>query len=579
MSENTNGSTQPPAPGEEHPEDHLPPARVVRNSVPRPGEPAAHHDDEPPPGVRAMAIVRWLLVAVMAIIALAALEHRYEWLKREGSSESTTIYYCPMHPGVQQDHPGECPICSMTLVPKPKAGDVEAAAAAKAAMSSDAHGDGGAPAAAGPGAYYCPMHPEVTSDDPNAKCEKCGGMKLVPKPAAAATSPPASEGVPGLVPVTLTPERVQLMGMRTAAVVHDALATELRTVGTVTTTETGLAVIQTRFAGWIEVLRVTQTGQRVAKGQVLATVYSPELLAAQQEHLNAMRWGAAPDGGTLSGLSSGLAGDSRHRLELLGIAPPEIDVLERTGQPIRAIPVRSPVGGYVTQKTAVEGLYVQPGTALFQVADLSRVWVLADVYEYELGRVKVGQSASIELAAYPGETFAGKVAFVYPSLDAATRTLRIRIELKNPGLRLKPGMYGNVTVQLHRADALIVPADAVVDTGAMQYVFVAKPGGTFEPRKVKTGARAGGKVQVLAGVAAGETVVTTANFLLDSESHLQATILGGGSAPAAAGDACDTEIDKQKSPDKYQQCVACRVHRGMGEMEEDCRKQIPKPWK
>ena len=533
-------------------------------------------DEEPPRGARAMAVARWLLVLVMAIIAFAALEHRYHWLRGEAAEDSTTIYYCPMHPGVQQDHPGECPICSMTLVPKPKAGDAKAEAAAKAAMSTDAHGDGGAPAATGPGAYYCPMHPEVTSDDPNATCEKCGGMKLVPKPAAAAST--ASEGVPGLVPVTLTPERVQLMGMRTAAVVREALATELRTVGTVTTTETGLAVIQTRFAGWIEALRVTQTGQRVTKGQILATVYSPELLAAQQEHLNAVRWGAAPDGGALSGLSSGLAGDSRHRLELLGIAAPEIDALERSGQPNRAIPVRSPVGGYVIEKNAVEGSYVQPGTALFQIADLSRVWVLADVYEYELGRVKVGQSASIELASYPGETFAGKVAFVYPSLDAATRTLRIRIELKNPGLRLKPGMYGNVAVQLDRAEALVVPADAVVDTGALQYVFVAKTGGTFEPRKVKTGARAGGKVQVLAGVAAGETVVTTANFLLDSESHLQATILGGGpTAPAA--DACDTEIDKQKFPDKHQQCVACRAHRGMGDMEEDCRKQIPRPWK
>ena len=452
--------------------------------------------DEPPPGVRVMAVARWVLVVVMALVAFAALEHRYHWLgDGGGAGDSKTLYYCPMHPGVQQDHPGECPICSMTLVPKTSA-------------------------ATGPGAYYCPMHPEVTSDDPNARCEKCGGMKLVPRPDTAAPS----GDVPGLVPVTLSPERVQLIGMRTAAVTREAMASELRTVGSVTTTEAGLAVIQTRFAGWIETLRVEQTGQRVAKGQVLATVYSPELLAAQQEHLAAMRWGQAPDGGSLAGLSAGLAEDSRRRLELLGVAPQEIGEIERTGQPLRAIPVRSPVAGVVVEKAAVRGLYTQPGTALFQVADLSRVWVLADIYEYEMGRVKVGQPASVELAAYPGETFTGKVTFIDPMLSADTRTLRVRIELRNPGLRLKPGMYGNVQIELDRAESLVIPAEAVVDTGVAQYVYVAKPGGTFEPRTVKIGARAGGKAQVLEGLVAGETVVTTGNFLLDSESRLHSTM-------------------------------------------------------
>jgi Cu(I)/Ag(I) efflux system membrane fusion protein len=513
--------------------------------------------DEPPRGVRAMAIVRWGLVVVMALIAVAALEHRYQWFGAADDGDSSTLYYCPMHPGVQQDHPGECPICSMTLVPRPKGGGATAAAA-------------------GPGAYYCPMHPEVTSDDPDATCDRCGGMKLVPRPAAAA---PASSDVPGLVPVTLTPERVQLLGMRTAAVTREAMASELRTVGAVTTAETGLAVVQIRFAGWIEALRVAQTGQRVAKGQILATVYSPELLAAQQEHLNAARWGQAPASGSIAGLTAGLLEDSRRRLELLGIAAPEIAELERTGQPLRAIPVRSPVSGHVIEKNAVQGVYVQPGTALFQIANLSRVWVIADVYEYEVGRVAVGQPASIEVATYPGETFTGTITFVSPTLSTETRTLRVRVELANPGFRLKPGMYGTVRVQVARADALVVPADAVVDTGDTQYVFLARPGGTFEPRRVTVGARAGGKAQIVHGLAAGETVVTTGNFLLDSESHLQATVQGSGAAPAAAGDACDTDIDRQRFPDKHRQCVACRAHRGMGDMEEDCRKQIPRPWK
>jgi membrane fusion protein, copper/silver efflux system len=480
------------------------------------GEPRRPVDD-PPRGTRAMAVFRWLLVIAMAIIALAALEHRYGWLGGGQSAGAAVLYYCPMHPGVQQDHPGDCPICGMTLVLKTKAGPATAPPPASSAV-----------AAAGPGAYWCPMHPEVTSDDPAARCEKCGGMKLVPKPVA----PPAdAQGVPGLVPVTLTPERVQLIGMRTALVTREPLAAELRTVGMVTATESGLAVVQTRFAGWIEAVRVAQTGQRVARGQVVATVYSPELLAAQQEHLNALRWARTGDAGPT--LASGLVDDSRARLELLGIGPAEIEQLERAGQPIRAIPVRSPVGGTITARSAVEGLYVQPGTALFQVADLSRVWVVADVYEHELGRVKIGQKASIDLAAYPGESFTGKVAFIYPTLNAATRTLRVRIDLRNPGQRLKPGMYGNVTVQLDRAEALVVPTEALIDTGALQYVFIAKPGGTYEPRRVTTGARAGGKVELVAGVAAGESVVSSANFLLDSESHLQATLRGDAPAPAA----------------------------------------------
>jgi Cu(I)/Ag(I) efflux system membrane fusion protein len=478
------------------------------------------HDDEPPRGARAMAVVRWGLVAVLALIALAALEHRHDVLGggRRSASASETIYYCPMHPGVQQDHPGDCPICGMTLVPRRPG-----AAAPVTAASPATAVDGGA-APAGPGAYWCPMHPEVTSDDPAATCPKCGGMKLVPRPVDAGA---AAGGVPGLVPVTLSAERVQLMGMRTATVAREPLASELRTVGTVTETEAGRAVVQTRFAGWIESVGAAQTGQRVGRGQVVATVYSPELLAAQQEHLTALRWGAAPDGGPLAGLSSQLAGDSRRRLELLGLSGPDIAALERTGQPLRAVPVRSPLAGTIVARAAVVGLYVQPGTALFEVADLSRVWVIAEVYEHEMGRVAVGQKATVELAAYPGQAFAGKVGFVYPAVDAATRTQRVRVELASARGRLVPGMYGTVIVQLARAEALVVPAEAIVDTGAVQYVFIARAGGTFEPRAVRTGARAGGKVEVLDGLVAGDAVVTTGNFLLDSESHLQATIHGG----------------------------------------------------
>jgi Cu(I)/Ag(I) efflux system membrane fusion protein len=514
-----------------------------------PDEPMPEGDEEPPPGVRTMGILRWAIVILMAAAAFFALNHYYGWLDLGGTSagESETIYYCPMHPEVQQDHPGDCPICSMTLVPKPKGGAT--------------------PQGAG-------MATMTESDQPE-------GMMAPPE---------AAEGVPGLIPVTLSQERIQLMGMRTAKVTRETLAPELRTVGVAAANEKGLAVIQTRFAGWIEQLLLQQTGQRVTKGQVLATIYSPELLTVQQEYLNALRWAGGSDVGTsepghTATLSADLTQDARRRLELLGISPPEIAEIERTGQPMRALRIRSPVNGYVIEKNAVQGIYVQPGTTLFQVADLSTIWVLADVYEYEVGRIRVGQRAKVAFSSYPDQSFAGSVTFIYPTLNPDTRTMRIRLELKNPQLKLKPAMYGDVYIELERAEGLIVPRDAFVDTGETQYVFIAQPQGRFEPRKVKAGARVDGKVQILEGVAEGETVVTTANFLLDSESRLQAAISGEATTGADTGgpvkpmDVCDTEVDKQKYPDKYQQCVACRAHRGMGSMEEDCRNAIAKPWK
>jgi Cu(I)/Ag(I) efflux system membrane fusion protein len=186
------------------------------------------------------------------------------------------------------------------------------------------------------------------------------------------------------------------------------------------------------------------------------------------------------------------------------------------------------VRGYIAKKAALRGVYVQPGTELFQIADLSTVWLIADVYETEIGRVKVGQQAVLELPSYPGEKFTGKVTFIYPALAAGSRTLQARIEFKNPTLKLRPGMYGDVTLDLGDQSAIVVPAEALVDTGESQYVFVSKGGGRFEPRRVKAGWSGGGRVAVLEGLAEGERVVTTANFLLDSESRLRAAIEGFG---------------------------------------------------
>jgi Cu(I)/Ag(I) efflux system membrane fusion protein len=503
--------------------------------------------DGPPRGVRTMAVVRWVLVLVTALVAAGSiLSYAGVHIGGGPGAASGPLYSCPMHPSVVQDHPGECPICSMTLVPKPE-----------------------------------------------GKAKPAAAMRSGTTPGTVAATPAApSPGVPGLAAVELSPERIQLIGMRTAIVKREALGGELRTVGVVAASERGLAQVNTRFSGWLQKLLVSETGERVRRGQILATIYSPEVLRAQQELLVARGWNTPPTGGVKpghqhDGFTTSLDANARGRLELLGISAQEIDEVLRTGQAIEAIAIRSPVDGYVVAKNAVAGVAVQPGTVLFEVADLSRVWVTAEIYELDIARIHIGQKARFELASFPGEIHAGKVQFITPVLDAGTRTLRVRLEFKNRtdgnGPRLRPGMYGTVHLDLPSATGLMVPAEALVDTGESQYLFVTKEGGHFEPRMVKVGARLQDRVEILSGVAEGETVVTTGNFLIDSESRLHAAIEGQTSSESAGGapsSTCSTEVDAQRYPDKARACRACEIqHRGMGTMEDDCKKTIPKPWR
>ncbi len=535
-----------------------PDARTPSDALPE-GEEVA------PPGTRTMAAVRWALVALAAVAAAGAWVH---WADvGERITARAARYHCPMHPAVVQDRPGECPICGMDLVL------VEGGAAPRADRAGAAQGDAAAPQPAN-GKYWCPMHPEVASDDPNATCPRCGGMKLVPRDPAAMARAAASAGagaywcpmhpevtsddpnatcprcggmklmrrpgpsgkpggpVPGLTPVDIGAERRQLMGMRTAQVARRRLAPQLRTVGFVSANEGSVAIITTRFMGWVQDLRVAQSGQRVEKGQVLATIYSPELLTAQQVFLNALKWSDQRSAQAAAQPSGSIEAEARKRLELLGIAKEDVAELSRRDRPMEAMPIRSPVAGYVAKKGALPGLYVQPGSELFQIADLSTVWVVADVYESDMSRVRVGQRARLLLGAYPDEVFTGRVQFIYPAVNPESRTLQARVEFRNPGLRLKPGMYGDVVIDLGAAEGLAVPAEAVVDTGELQYVFLARGGGRFEPRVVRLGARGDGVVQLLEGVAEGDVVVTTANFLVDSESRLRAAV--EGFAPVAA---------------------------------------------
>jgi len=485
----------------------------------REAAPLPEGEEPPPTGTRTAGVVRWALVAVMALAAAGTWIHFRA--VSGGAPAAVAQFHCPMHPTVLADHAGACPICGMDLVAV-AAGSMPAPPAQKQAE--------------GAGAYWCPMHPEVTSDDPNATCSKCGGMKLLPRPKPEG----ARAGVPGLAPIDLSPERIQLIGMRTAPVARERLAPAVRTVGFVTADEGRIVIIAARFTGWIERVLVSQSGQRVRKGDPLLQLYSPDLDTAQRNYLNSVRWIAAhpdqPDQNVT------LERDARARLKLLGVADQDVDELRRSGNPLRTLSIRSPSDGYVGKKSALAGLYVQPGVELFEIANLSRVWVIADVYESEMDRVRVGQEARLTVPAIPGREFHGRVAFLYPSVSTGSRTLKARIELENRELRLRPGMFANVTLELGAIDGLAVPAEAVVDTGEVQYLFVSREGGRLEPRLARLGVRGDGKVQVLEGVSEGERVVTTANFLVDSESRLRAAVEGlagpradGSAAPASAG--------------------------------------------
>jgi Cu(I)/Ag(I) efflux system membrane fusion protein len=385
------------------------------------------------------------------------------------------------------------------------------------------------------------MHPSVLRDRPG-ECAICG-MALVPvahtprreseEPAAGAVERLAGEPggpVPGLVTVNIGPERTQLVGMRTARATRNRLTTQLRTVGFVSADDSSVAIATTRFSGWVEEVTVAQ-GQHVDKGQVLATLSGPELLTAQQVYLAARGWAAKQKGPA----PASSVEEENNALQRLGIAQRDIERVARRNRPLPTMPIRAPISGHVARRNVLKGLYVQPGTELFQIVDLSRVWVVADVYEQDARRLQLGQGAQLSLAAYPGEAFSGIVDFIYPALDLETHTLQARMQLPNPELKLRPGMYGDVVIDVPAAETLTVPAEAVVDTGVLQYVFVAGPNGRFNPRVVRLGDRAAGRVQVLEGLDEDDVVVTTANFLVDSESRLRAAVEAFGSPPGHDG--------------------------------------------
>ena len=315
----------------------------------------------------------------------------------------------------------------------------------------------------------------------------------------------------------------QLIGVRSAMAVHATLEEEIRTVGTVGYDERGFAQVTLRTSGWVREVFINSIGRPVRKGEPLFTFYSPDLLATQDEYLLAVKTQAQLAASPLAEAKANadaLVASARERLRLWDVTDAQIAALERRGQADPVLTVYAPSSGIVMKREALPGKYVEPGTILYEIADLSMVWITADIYESEVAATKVGQPATVTFAAYPGEPFRGRVAYIYPTVNTEARTVRVRLEFQNPGLKLKPGMYGNVTLQTDAVRTLVVPKEAVLETGLRQLVFMDRGQGRYEPASVKLGRRSQDSVEVMEGLKEGDRIVTSANFLLDAESKL-----------------------------------------------------------
>lgn len=377
-----------------------------------------------------------------------------------------------------------------------------------------------------------------------------------PQPAAGPSASAAPEMV--LAPVQLTPQRMQSIGVRLGAAEFKQVQAELRVTGTVEADERRIAYVQTRFPGWIRRVYADATYQYIRKGQPLFTIYSPDLVTTEQEYLLARKNADSLKTSTVSGVAPGaqtLLSAARDRLAQWEVPASEIEKLEATGKVITDLTFESPVSGYVTEKNALPNMYVQPETRLYTVADLSTIWVNAQVFQTDLGKIKPGNPAEVTVDAYPGSIFRGRVDSILPQVDMNTRTARVRLVFANAGLKLKPGMYVNVLLKIPLGRQLVVPASSIFHSGTRQIVFVSHGDGQFEPRDVQTGPQLAEQVIITKGLRSGDPILTSANFLIDSESQLQAAAgafapppPGAGGAAAMNAQGVNVELTTEPSP-------------------------------
>ena len=489
-------------------------------------------EEPPPPGLKIMAAVRWTLLGMAAALAVFAWWSyaRAELSGNPDSGHAAAKYHCPMHPQIVSNEPGECPICHMNLEP----------------IASK----------------HTPPPPLAT-------------------PATSARTPgPSTPGRPSVSSIALTLDRIQSIGVRTAVVSEGSVTHALRATAVVAPTEQGAAEVHVRTPGFVERIFVNQTGVTVGREQALFSLYSPEILQAQSELLVAQQWAEGPQGTA--------AESARRKLELLGMSAKDIDSVVKTRATMRAISIYAPQGGHITKKNLVSGSYVTPDLALYEIQDLSRVYVVADVFQRDIGILRTGTPGRFVPTRRPDFAVDVRVDLVYPTLNAEARTTRVRMQLQNPkGVSFRPGEYGTVEFATPARQAVTVPLDAVIDTGLHAYVFVVQGEGVFSPREVVLGEEQGETMTVLSGISPGERVVSGATFMIDSESRLQASAVQAAvtAPPTAAaadrdeGPSCQ-EIDRAKFQEKWIECQKCsQIHHGMGSMEADCKKMIPKPWK
>jgi RND family efflux transporter MFP subunit len=343
-----------------------------------------------------------------------------------------------------------------------------------------------------------------------------------------------------LAPIQLSPQRMQSIGVKIGNVESRTINDEIRSYGTVQPNERHFAYVQTRFAGWIRQVYVDATGDFIRKGQPLFTIYSPDLVETEREYLLAKKTAGSLEQSGVSGVADGassLIAAAKARLQQFDIPESEIAKLDETGEVITDLTFYSPASGYVTERNALPNMYVQPETKLYAIADLADVWVLAQIFQNDAGKIKPGDPAEVTLDAYPGQVFRGEVDYLLPQLDMSTRTLPVRLVFPNADLKLRPGMYVNVSLKLPLGKRLVVPDSAVFHSGTRSLVFTYTGDGNIEPREVELGPHVGDQFVVTKGVKAGEQIVASANFLIDSEAQLQAAAGAFVPPPPGAGQA------------------------------------------